>query len=43
MCKNDSIMVRQKMDSKKVSFWTETKVTGDPSNYIVPILVLKRK
>jgi hypothetical protein len=37
-------MVTQKMDPKKVSFWTEQKVTScDPSNYIVPIFVLKPK
>jgi hypothetical protein len=36
-------MVTQKMDPKKVSFWTEQKVTCDPSKCIVPILVLKQK
>jgi len=43
MCKNDSIMVRQKMDPKKPSFWTEIFMTCDPSKCIVPILVLKQK
>jgi hypothetical protein len=44
LCNSESIMVTQKIDQKKPSFWTEIFMTCGPlPNPNLPILVLSNK